>query len=462
MLIRCAEIGGALCDVRLRAGRIAELRPGLGVRPQEDVVEAAGGALLPGLIDHHIHLNAAAAAFASIRCGPPDVGTPEALAAALHAAPGEGWVRGIGYHPAVGVELDRTWLDRHGPARPVRIQHRSGRMWIFNSRAAAELGEAVPGDGRMIDGDAKLRGRLRNAPPDLAPVGAALARFGVTGLTEATARNGLADYERLARAGLAQRLLVMGGPELDEAGPLGRARRGPVKLHYHDHALPDLDELTREIARAHEKGRPVAAHCVTRAELVLILAAIAAAGPDPGDRIEHGAVIDPDAAEWIAALGLTVVSQPHFLVERGPEYRVDVAAEDRPFLYRLGGLKAAGIAIAAGSDAPFGGLDPWRSMAAAIDRPAGFGDGGIEPEAALALFTGTADAPGGGARKVEIGAIADLCLIDRPWHAARRSLASVVVRATWIGGELAYASMASTSPQASAVEAGSRFIDKAR
>ena len=55
----------------------------------------------------------------------------EALAEALHRAPGEGWLRGIGYHDGIADRIDRTWLDRHGPDRPIRIQHRGGRMWIL-------------------------------------------------------------------------------------------------------------------------------------------------------------------------------------------------------------------------------------------------------------------------------------------------------------------------------------------
>ena len=47
---------------------------------------AAGGALLPGLHDHHLHLFALAAADASLRCGPPEVRNLRALADALDAA----------------------------------------------------------------------------------------------------------------------------------------------------------------------------------------------------------------------------------------------------------------------------------------------------------------------------------------------------------------------------------------
>lgn len=455
MLIVDAEVGGRIADIRLSDGRISAMAPMLPVVADDVIIEARGGAVLPGLHDHHIHLNALAAALMSVRCGPPDVLTRDGLVTALQAAGGIGWLRGIGYHESIG-RIDRDWLDRHGPDRPIRIQHRGGRMWVFNSRAIIALGGG-PEDGCLVDGDIWLRARLQSDPPDLRPVGAALARYGVTGMTEVTPRNGLDDLARYRAADLPQRLLVMGRRSLDGAPGVGA-----VKLHYHDHDLSGLDPLAAEIAAAHDAGRPIAAHCVTLAELMLMLAAIEMAGAHPGDRIEHCGVAPPDIIAWIARLGLTVVTQPHFVAERGAAYRVEVDPVDRPFLYPLRSLKAAGIRVAAGSDAPFGGPDPWAAMAAAVARPDGLGpEEAVTPEEALALFTGTADDPGGTARTVAVGEIADLCLIDRPWKIARRDLAAVKVRAAFVGGAPIYDAMASTSPHSNAVVAGTRRIDSA-
>jgi predicted amidohydrolase YtcJ len=439
LLLHGASIDGERNDVAIRGGMIAAVASCLAADPDMAVIKAHDHALLPGLHDHHIHLNATAAALGSVRCGPPEVSDAASLALALNSAPGYGWLRGIGYHDSVAGEIDRAWLDRHGPRRPIRIQHRSGRMWIMNSLALLELGLDSMGDGRLLDRDGWLRERMPLTLTDLAPVGAYLASRGVTGLTEVTPRNGLADYRRLALAGLPQRMLIMGSEELNGARPLAKAHIGAVKLHYHDHDLPGLDELTRRIAEAHAADRAVASHCTTSAELMLTLMAIEEAGVMAGDRIEHGSIITPENAEWIARLGLTVVTQPHFLTERGDAYLADVEPDDLPLLYRLAGLKRAGIPLAGGSDAPFGSADPWQSMAAAVSRPAGFGEGeGLTPEEALALFTGTSCAPGAGARRIAPGEPADLCLLDRPWSAARRELASVEVRLTLVGGQQVY------------------------
>ncbi len=436
MLIVNAEIDGASCDVRICDGRIAAILPRAARPASGDFIDAQGCALLPGLHDHHLHLNAAAAALGSVDCGPAVCRDMSALLTALRAAPGTGWIRGIGYHDSIAGQIDRDWLDRLELQRPIRIQHRSGRLWMLNSAAIDLLGEGAPSDGRLLDRDDWLRDRLPSSALDLTPVGALLAQFGVTGVTEATPRNGRRDFDRYVAARLPQRLRIMGSAELDGLAPAGRSEVGEVKLHYHDHDLPALDELAAKVACAHAAGRAVASHCVTLPELMLTLSAIEAAGVHHGDRIEHAAIVPPDLADWIAALGLTVVTQPHFLAERGDAYARDVPEADCRWLYRVGGLIRASIPVAGGSDAPFGGLNPWASMAAAVNRPRGFGtdDELVDPETALGLYLGRPEKPGA-IRSLTEGTIADLCLLDRPWRIARENLAAVKVVGTWVEGK---------------------------
>jgi predicted amidohydrolase YtcJ len=152
-------------------------------------------------------------------------------------------------------------------------------------------------------------------------------------------------------------------------------------------------------------------------------------------------VAPPELVGWIARLGLDVVTQPGFVRTRGDDYLRDVEPRDRPWLYRCAGFAAAGVALGAGSDAPFGAGDPWLAMQAAVDRRTAAGatlgaDEALSPEAALALFTTPPEAPGGAPRRVEPGARADLCLLDRPWARARERLASESVVATLAAGRL--------------------------
>jgi predicted amidohydrolase YtcJ len=211
---------------------------------------------------------------------------------------------------------------------------------------------------------------------------------------------------------------------------------GPVKILLDDDSLPPLAELAHHMQQAHAAGRPVAVHCVTRVQLFLTLAALEAAGRLPGDRIEHGAVIPSGA---IADLrGITVVTQPHFVAERGEQYATEVLAEELPDLWRLRTLVDGGVAVAAGSDAPFGGADPWHIMRTAIRRPRNLAPGeALAPPQALRLFLGSAGAPAT-PRLITPGRAADLILLRCPLEEAASSFSSDVVAATFVGGELVY------------------------
>jgi predicted amidohydrolase YtcJ len=462
LLITGAEVDGvAPLDVRLVDGRIAEIGGGLSRTVGEPVHHAAGGALLPGLHDHHLHLFALAAAETSVRCGPPEVRDPDTLARVLAGAPAtDGWIRGVGYHESVAGELDRARLDSLVPDRPLRIQHRSGAMWVVNSLGARRIGldglrprAGVEHDaegratGRLFRLDAWLRQRLDPAePPSLASVSRRLARFGVTGVTDATHDNSRSELDAFVaavhRGELLQRLVVMGTRELPRPTHVG-VERGALKILLDEHDLPHFDALQRTVEDAHEQDRSVAIHCVTRAELVLAAAALAAAGSRIGDRIEHAAVAPPELIALLADLPVTVVTQPGFIRERGDAYLVDVAPADRPWLYRGRGFLDAAIPLGAGTDAPFGELDPWQAMQAAVDRRTEAGvalgpEEGIAPERALALFTSHPSAPGGPPRSIGVGAPADLCLLDRPWARARSKLSSALVAATIRDGSIVW------------------------
>jgi predicted amidohydrolase YtcJ len=477
MLITDAEIEGlGPLDVRIRGGVVREIGRELARDGREDRLEARGGALLPGLHDHHVHLLALAAAGSSVRCGPPEVTDEAALRAALAAAPGgpAQWIRGIGYHESVAGELDRARLDALVPERPLRIQHRSGAAWLVNSAALARLGldvragssDVVPPDeelagverdargrptGRLFRLDAWLRARLSaESAPDLRAVSERLARFGVTGVTDATATTGERELALFARAivsgELGQRLVAMAGPDRPDAWPAG-VERGPAKILLDERHLPGFDELCALIRHHRAYDRAVAIHCVTRAEAVLAIGALEAAGCRSGDRLEHASVAPPDVVAWVARLPLAVVTQPSFVYERGDAYRSDVDSADLPWLYRLRGFLAAGIALGAGTDAPFGGPDPWLAIRAAMDRRTreGFAlgpDEALAPEEALARFTTPPDAPGGAPRRIAVGAPADLCLLDRPWREVRCDPSSDRVMATlragrplWLSGD---------------------------
>jgi predicted amidohydrolase YtcJ len=459
VLLRNAEVDGrAGVDLRLRDGRVVELGSSLD-RHDEAELDCRGGAVLPGLWDAHLHLLAVAAADRSVLCGPPAVRDRAALAATLAATPADasGWVRGIGYIETVAGDLDAAALDRLHAARPVRIQHRSGALWMLNTAAVERLrlpAADVPGlerdgtgrpTGRLWRADAELRRRLGpQPPPDLTAVGARLTRLGITTVTDATpdlTPEAIAAVTAAMESGaLPQRVQFLGLP-LDQPAPrLAGASSGPYKIVIADSELPDLDGLAGGIAAAHAAGRPVAVHCVTRAALVLLLAALDLAGAHAGDRIEHAALVPEELLSELGRRRLTVVTQPGFLAHRGEDYLSGVPADEHRDLYRCRSLLAAGVPLALSSDAPYGPLDPWAVMRAAVTRrtDAGrvvAGDERLEPHQALEAYLGVPESPGT-PRRIVAGAPADLVVLDRPRAAVLDAPDAGAVQTVLIGGRV--------------------------
>lgn len=433
---------------------VGTLRPG----PGDTVVDGRGGALVPGLADRHLHLMALAAALESVDCGPPRLRSAEDLAQALAerasaVAPGT-WVRGVGYHESVAGPLDRDRLDAVVAGRPVRVQHRSGALWVVNSAGARLLGLDDPGrvlpagverdpggrpTGRLWRSDGWLRERLGPPePPDLAAVGRQLSSYGVTAVTDATPDlqdDTARELARAARDGrLPQRLTLLGTPDGPRPGETWT--QGPWKLQPPDHDPWPYDELLDRIRTARaNRSRPVAVHCVTREALVLTLVALQECGAVAGDRIEHASLVPPDVLPLMRDLGVRVVTQPVFLAERGDTYLADVDTRDVPHLYPYASLLAAGIPVTSSSDAPYGGLDPWAGVRAARDRRTRSGRilGPAERVDAGTVLRGLSCRP-----SVTVGDPADLCLLYVPWHEAVASPDAELVRMTFCRGATTY------------------------
>ena len=418
-LLRSVTVAGRRLDCRIRDGRVAELGAGLPAREGEQVVDGAGGELLPGLCDHHVHLRALAAARRSIdlRGG--------GLADRPADPPGTGWLRVIG----AGVELHRAQLDAVWPDRPVRVQHRSGALWTLNSAAVARLRPGATAEetatGQFWRAGDRLRRLLdRDEDVDLAAVSTELSGYGITHVTDATPD---ADPAALT---VAPHVLS-----------LAAAGSGPRKIVLADHRPPDLDGLVDAIRAAHGAGRGVAVHAVTRVALAVALAALAETGRGDGDRIEHAAVCDDDSARRLAELGVVVVTQPSLVARHGRRYLADSEPDDRPLLWRYAGLLRLGARVAVSSDAPYGDACPWTTVAAAARRECDGvvvgPDERVDPAVALAsMLTDPAD-PGGPPRTVQVGAAADLCLLSSDLKTALENAVAgrpPVVRLTLVGG----------------------------
>lgn len=439
LLIQRAEVSqGELVDLRCRAGFITERSPVLSPSPMDEVIDAKGRALIPGLHDHHIHLLSLAARLSSVECGPPSVSDTDQLAEAIRSYPGRGWVRGVGYHESVAGILNRKTIDAIDRDRPVRIQHRSGRVWWLNTRALVELDMNTEGDGELYRMDEKVRQRSGvddSLKKDVEEVFSRLVAMGVSGVTDATPSND-DSMEQMLKEIADDRLRVrLMGNEL--------LTKGHLKLLIDDYRLPNIDSFERRISDAHRKGRPVAIHCVSRVELVFALSALQRVGVIEGDRIEHASVVDVDTLESIRDLALTVVTQPNFILERGDQYVHELQSHELQSLYRIGGLLEGDISVGAGTDAPFGTPDPWLAMRSAVDRKTNSGhvlneDECISADRALKLYTTPSEDPGGVPRELHIGQHADMVLLSRPWAEIQNCLYKECVQLTVVKGKVQY------------------------
>jgi predicted amidohydrolase YtcJ len=422
-------------STRIRVGeRIEQVGDGLTARPGEGVLDAGGGTVLPGLHDHHVHVRSAASALDSFFVGPPGVSTKAQLAQLLsNATPGpDGWIRAVGYHESVAGELDRAALDAVVPRIPVRIQHRSGALWILNSAALGRVGLAEHPDGRLRSADRGWSDALQRRETDLAELSRRITATGVTGVTDATPDLGADDMVSL-----------MVAHRRGEFRPRLRFLSPGKKILQDDHL--DLDSLTDWIAENHGADRPVALHRVTAAQLVVAIAALRAAGSHPLDRIEHAAVVPDDNLADLADLGLTVVTQPNLVAERGDQYLADVPPAEHSQLWRVASLLKANVRVALSTDMPFGHGDPWTAMRAAVYRTTPSGavlgaDECVSAREALTMFLGRSDQPDR-ARTVDTGEPGDLCVLTEPPATALAELDAGMVAATIIGGELVYFAM---------------------
>ena len=455
LLLRDVEVEGRRTHVLVSRGRVVEL----GTDPRShrgDVIEGHGGALLPGLHDHHLHLNAMAAERRSLNLATDAITSPTQLGDALRNAAGDGWIRAVGYHESLAGPLDRDRLDEWISDRPVRVQHRSGALWMLNSRAVREVSSALddsPDVERWADGRPTGRlwrydQRLLSALPDesdeqrsaLRAVAARLRSRGITGVTDATPDLDDAALDMLT-AVHPLRVHVLGIAPESQLPP--GFSRGPRKILLRDHDLPtyaDLVALLDPMGHGVER-RPVAVHCVTRESLILTVAAWREIGSVRGDRIEHGAITPPELDEELAALGLCVVTQSDFIRTRGDLYLREVSPDDQPYLYRWAGLARAGVRVAGSSDAPYGDVDPWQVIRSAGARRTRTGvvisgDEGVDAETALTSYLSTPEDPGGTARRVRPGAVADLCLLTRPLVDVLRDPRADWVRLTLVDGKV--------------------------
>jgi predicted amidohydrolase YtcJ len=147
-------------------------------------------------------------------------------------------------------------------------------------------------------------------------------------------------------------------------------------------------------------------------------------------RIEHAQLLATSDVSRFAELGIVASVQPeHAMDDRDVADRYWAGRTDRSFVLRS--LLDAGVELALGSDAPVAPLDPWVTIAAAVDRSRG-GREPWHPEQAISVKEATAAST---RTRVAVGEPADLVITDMdPATATGEQLRSMPVSGTLLGG----------------------------
>lgn len=408
-----------------------------GVTEVEVIRAPAGSVVVPGFIDPHLHLRAMAAARCSVELSA--AADHAAVLRSLTLAPGDGWLRAVGWDEALGHgALARADLDAACPHRPVVVHHATGYRTVLNTAALRALGaDPAPADcGELPSDHPALAAVPRLGPAELGAalrsIGEELTGAGVVAVEDATVTNVGADVAALTGAGLAVRVQAMVGTPGAGAAPPGTRVKVIV-----DEATATAP-LSEAIASAHHRAQPVALHVVDVGPLQVALDALRGAPPPPPgrpDRLEHVSLCLPEQVGAIARAGAAVVTQPTFLVHRSAKYRAALSSVEQRWLYRVGSLLAAGVHVAASSDAPVVPAHPLESVQAMVERD----DPAEAVDVATALDLVTRRAAGvsgaGGSGVLDPGHRADFAVLAAdPTAVDRSALAAIPVLDTWVDG----------------------------
>ncbi len=487
----------------VEAGRVAAVGSETEVRRAAptgaDRRELAGALLLPGLVDAHLHVADLTRMREGLDLG--TVGSIEELGAALTewsgTHPGES-ILGRGWDPE--RTSDHRWptrddLDRAVADRPVFVQHVSGHVGVANSAALERAGVSrstpdPPGgrwgrdaagepDGRAFE--TAVRALAGRADDLHLPSPEALARTGTwalsVGLTTIGAMSvapeeaaALAELSRAGRFGLRVRAYLHES-RWDERRPPPSTERfrvvgvkaftdgafGPrtawLDAPYADDptnsgmSVASDERLVALVDAAAAAGLGIALHAIGDRAVAQALRVLERGARVEGrrPRIEHAALTPPELHPALARVRPALVVQPGFLwSDRWLGARLGEGRARWAYAFRS--LLDQGHLLAGSSDAPYDPADPWRGLAAAMDRQGPDGASAnpvpeerLSPEVALGIYTA------GAARSLgepELGALApgapaDLLVVAAPTLTGAVARGAASVRETWVGGRLA-------------------------
>ncbi|MER2138413.1 MAG: amidohydrolase family protein, partial [Arthrobacter sp.] len=223
--------------------------------------------------------------------------------------------------------------------------------------------------------------------------------------------------------------------------------------HNHGYLQMDAGELRNSALAAYRAGWPIAMHAIGDAAVEHAVSILTEAQETYGpncfpNRIEHGGVVHPEQLDRIAAAGIVLVPQPHFITEFGDGMAALLGPARTELSYPAAGLLHRGAVLPGSSDRPVSSGRPLDVMQSFVERltPSGRIYGAeqrITAEQALAAYTtGSAAATGTSGEKGSLspGLLADLVFLDQdPTAVDPGRIGATRVLGTMVGGELRYA-----------------------
>ena len=482
---RTDPFGDDVVDVHLADGLIVDIAPAGALPRRGVVVDAAGGRVIPGLWDHHVHVVQWALSAQRVPLGDA---TSAAHAASLMAgAPtlADGRRVGSGFRDAFWSDApDLALLDAATGEAPTYLINADVHSVWLNSAALRREGFEPDGVGILREEPAFEISRRLNAvdvsvsDPLVTRMAQDAASRGVTGLVDfdmawnddAWARRLAAGFDALRvsygiypesldraiaqglQTGDAVRGVEGAAAELVRVGPLKVITDGslgtrtaatshayPGDGHNHGLLTVDLATLVDLMTRATGAGIASAIHAIGDVANAHALEAFRATGA--WGTIEHAQLVAHADIPQFARLGVGASVQPeHALDDRDLTDSVWAGQTAQP--YPLRALVDTGANLLFGSDAPVAPLDPWAAMAAAVFRTRD-GRDAWQPQQRVDAATALAASTRGGsavAARLQPGDVADLAVCEHdPLSADEAALRGMRVSATLVGGRLTHA-----------------------
>jgi len=430
---RFLALDSARSDVRcvlVQNGRVRQVFSEAKPAVDADTVDLDGATLLPGLVDHHVHLAELGALRRQLdlRATRSLVEVLEKVRSRAEHLPAGSWIRGWGWNDAVWREHgcpSAGDLDRVAPRHPVFLVRTDGHAAWVSSRALERLDAPRRVEGAndlevWRDRNGALRGVfLDNAMltlstelprPDavelhadlLAALGAC-SRIGLTAVDDmATSLQAVSALASLDAEGLlpvrvnvyldakeisptarvedfnsavSTRLKIIGA-KLFADGAMG-SRGARLHAPYAD-ALQSVGiwvtephALRERCVNLASRGFQLAVHAIgdeaNHAALNALEAAQATTGA-AGHRIEHAQLLVADDIPRFARLGVTVSMQPIQAISDMSWIEDRLGQERCALAYPCHTLAESGAHILFGSDAPIESENPWWGIAAAVSR----------------------------------------------------------------------------------------------